>query len=116
MTISPFWKATGERMLRGGVAAVFAAYVGGTVIFDVTNIHTLKQVLVLALGGAFSALALSLGGNAVSGNGPSFTKQEVVTPAPPTNQAGVVNVDVLLILTILNTIGIAILLFHGRFH
>lgn len=73
-----FWKATGERAIRGAFAAVFAAYVAGDLIFDVTNIHTLNQVLTLALGGAFSAAALSIIGNAKSGNGPSFTRAEVV--------------------------------------
>lgn len=73
-----FWKATAERALRGAVAALFAAWVAGDLIFDVTNIHTLNQVLTLALGGAFSAAALSIAGNGVSGNGPSFTRAEVV--------------------------------------
>lgn len=73
-----FWRATGERVLRGAGAALFAAYVAGDLIFDVTNVHTLNQVLVLAAGGAFSALVLSLAGNGVSKNGPSFTSDEVV--------------------------------------
>lgn len=78
-----FWRATVERMIRGAVAAVFAAYVAGDLVFDVTNIHTLNQVLVLLLGGAFSALALSLGGGAYSKNGPAFTRAEVVPATPP---------------------------------
>jgi hypothetical protein len=82
--MSPFWKATLERVVRGAVAAVFAAYVAGDVVFDVTNIHTLNQVLVLAIGGAFSALALSLGVNAVNGgSGPALNGSENVTPPPP---------------------------------
>lgn len=77
-----FWRATVERMVRGAVAAVFAAYVAGDLIFDVTNIHTVNQVLALALGGAVSALGLSAAGQAVSGNGPAFTSVEKTTPAP----------------------------------
>lgn len=75
---SNFWKAVTERAFRGAIAALFAAYVAGDLVFDVTNIHTLNQVLALALGGAVSALGLSLAGNAVSKNGPSFTRAEAV--------------------------------------
>jgi hypothetical protein len=103
-----FWTATGERALRGAVAAVFAAYVAGDVIFDVTNIHTLGQIAALALGGAFSAAALSVIGNGVSKNGPSFTRAEVVPESqipthtrPQAGQAGLLYVAILVVLLVI---------------
>jgi hypothetical protein len=85
-----FWRATAERALRGAVAAVFAAYVAGDLIFNVMNVHTWDQAGSLAVGGAFSAVALSIIGNAKSGNGPSFTRAEVVpeSQVPVANQRG----------------------------
>lgn len=87
---------------------MFAAYVAGDVLFDVTNIHTLAQVATLALGGAFSAVALSIIGNGVSKNGPSFTRAEVVPESeiptgtrPQAGEAGLVYILGVIFLVIL---------------
>lgn len=102
-----FWKATAERAVRGAVAALFAAYVAGDLIFDVTNVHTLQQVGVLVLGGAFSATALSIIGNGVSKNGPSFTSDEVVPESqipthtrPQAGQGGILYVLAVVVLIV----------------
>jgi hypothetical protein len=77
-----FWKATGERMVRGAIAALVAAYLAGNIVFDTTNI-TAENVLALAFGGAVSALALALGVQGVKKNGPALTDAEVLNPPPP---------------------------------
>jgi hypothetical protein len=72
-----------ERAWRGAVAAEVGAYVAGNLVFDTTNIgFTLDNVVSIAIGGIVSALGLSAVGNAVSGNGPAFTKQEKVVKTP----------------------------------
>lgn len=109
-----FWRATAERALRGAVAAVFAAYVAGDVVFDVTHIHTLNQILALAAGGAFSAAALSVIGNGVSKNGPSFTSAEVVPDSQVVDQRGDVGSPLLFILAAVGLIVIVLLLVGHR--
>lgn len=74
-----FWKSLAERAIRGAAAAEVGAYVAGNLVFDTTNIDfTLENFLAIAVGGAVSAFGLSVAGNAVSKNGPSFTRAEVV--------------------------------------
>jgi hypothetical protein len=73
-----------ERVWRGAVAAEVAVYVSGNLVFDVTHVGvSLEHILAIAVGGAASALGLSVAGNVVSGNGPSFTKAEQVVTPPP---------------------------------
>lgn len=77
-----FWQATVERMVRGAAVAVGAAYFAGDVVFDALNVSTWQDVGSLAIGGAFGSLVLAFAGNAVSGNGPAFSKSEEVVPKP----------------------------------
>lgn len=83
MWTKDFWRATAERVVQGAALAVFAAYFGGDVIFNTLQVNTWVDVLSTAGAGAFGALVLSLAGNAVSGNGPAFTRVEVVDPNGP---------------------------------
>lgn len=85
MTLSPFIRATGERMVRGAIAAEVGAYLAGNIVFNATSIGvTLNNVLAIGVGGAVSALALSLGINATNGgNGPALTNAENVAPTTP---------------------------------
>jgi hypothetical protein len=78
-----FWKVTAERVIRGGVAGISAVWLAGDVVFDVTNVNSWGDIGSAFAGGAFSALVLSLGGNAVSGNGPAFTENEQIIPPQP---------------------------------
>jgi len=78
-----FWKAVVERMVRGAAVAVGAVWLGGDVVFDSFNLHTWSQVGNLALSGAFLALILSVGGNAITKSGPSFNNSETTNPPPP---------------------------------
>lgn len=70
-------KVYGERAVRGAVAALVAVYVSGNLVFDSTNVSgSLEHILVLAVGGAASALGLSVAGNAITKSGPSFNNSE----------------------------------------
>lgn len=80
MWTKKFWKAVGERIIRGAAAGVSAGYLAGDVVFDAFNVNTWADIGSLAIGGAFSALVFSLIGNAVTGNGPALTKIETVDP------------------------------------
>lgn len=75
-----FWKVVAERVIRGAVAGVSAVWLAGDVVFDVTNVNSWQDIGSAAVGGAFSALILSLGGNAVTKNGPAFTRNEQIMP------------------------------------
>lgn len=79
-----FWEATAERMFRGAVAAEVGAYLAGNVVFDTTNIKgTLENVLAIGAGGAFSALAISLGVQKLKKNGPALVGAEILNPPTP---------------------------------
>lgn len=73
-----FWKATLERMLRG-FAIGMTLVIGIEDRFNVFEADWTKA-LGYGLGGAFLSLLLSLTGNAVSGNGPSFSQTEQIGP------------------------------------
>lgn len=73
-----FWRATVERMVRG--FAIGALIPLGGEALDVLNGLDWQNVLGLGGGGALLSLLLSLAGNAVSGNGPSFSQTEQVGP------------------------------------
>lgn len=73
-----FLRATAERVIRGAIVAVAAAYFGGDLLFDAFNVNTWRDVASLALSGAFSSLLLSIGGQALTGNGPAFTNNETL--------------------------------------
>lgn len=76
-------KAFIERGIRGGIAALVAVYVSGNLVFDTTHVSgSLEHIVVLFIGGAASALGLSVAGQAVSKNGPAFTRSERTTNAP----------------------------------
>lgn len=83
MWTSEFWKATGERVIRGAVVAVAGVYVGGDLVFDLFQVDTWRDIGSLAVSGAFTSLLLSLVGNAISGNGPAFVNSEVLSPPAP---------------------------------
>lgn len=74
-----FWKATVERMVRGFAIAALTAL--GADAVDVIGGLDWLNVLGFGGGGALLSLLMSLAGNAVSGNGPSFTATEQVDPA-----------------------------------
>lgn len=78
MWTKAFWKATAERMIRGAAVTVAAVFFGGDLVFDSFNFDTWEQFFSLAVAGALGSLVLSLAGNSVSGNGPSFTTDEKV--------------------------------------
>lgn len=80
MWTKQFWKAVGERIIRGAAAGISAGYFAGDVVFDAFNVNTWGDIGSLAIGGAFSALVLSLIGNAVTGNGPALSKVETLDP------------------------------------
>lgn len=81
---SAFVKATAERMVRAGIAALVAVYLAGNLVFDTTHVQSsLENILAIFVGGAVSALALSLGVQAVTKNGPALTGAEQVVPEPP---------------------------------
>lgn len=83
MWTKDFWKATAERVIQGGAAAVAAGFFGGDVIFNALNVSTWLDVLSLFIGGGVSMLIFSLAGNAVSKTGPAFNSVETIDPAPP---------------------------------
>lgn len=74
-----FWKATAERVIQGGAAAVAAGFFGGDVIFNALNVSTWLDVTSLFVGGGFSMLVFSLAGNAFSKTGPAFNSTETIT-------------------------------------
>jgi hypothetical protein len=69
-----------ERVLRGAAAGVSAGFLAGDVVFNTFDVNTWADIGALALGGAFSALVLSIVGQATTGNGPALTKQETTEP------------------------------------
>lgn len=78
-----FWKATAERVLRGGAAALGGALVAGDWAMDIMNVNTLEKGATIFIGGAVTSLLFSLaGGKFGSGDGPSFTGTEVLDPPP----------------------------------
>lgn len=84
MKLNPFVKATAERMVRAGVAAEVAVYLAGNLVFDTTNVGgSIENIIAIFVGGAVSALALSLGVQVTRGNGPALTSAEQVVPEPP---------------------------------
>jgi hypothetical protein len=80
MWTKKFWKATAERCVRGGAVAVFGAYFGADKVFDVMNVNTLADAGALYVSGAVGSLLLCLIGGAMTGDGPSITNQEELTP------------------------------------
>jgi hypothetical protein len=114
MTLNPYVKAVGQRMIRAAASAMLSvAVVGGGVLnaFDAdwTN------VVGVGAGAAFVSLLLSLSGQLTTGNGPAFGDVEQVAPAyepdPPAGEHGTVELlSVLLILTVVNTICVVLLL------
>jgi hypothetical protein len=102
-----FWKATGERCVRGAIAALVGAYVAGNLVFDTTNIGvTLNNVLAIAFGGAVSALLLALGVQGVKKNGPALTGAETLSDQPRARhlEAGRVALGLVLVVTVLGAV------------
>jgi hypothetical protein len=112
-----FWKSVTERALRGAAAAEVGAYVAGNLVFDATDIKlTISNFLAIAVGGAVSAFGLSVVGNAVTKNGPSFTDSEVLSPPAPDptpDERGEVDLSLGLLIAIL--LGVVLLLFRVKF-
>lgn len=81
MWTKSYWQAVGERMIRGGAIAVATAFFVGDQALNALEIEWI-DVGGFFLGGAFTSLVFSLGGNAISGNGPSFTRKEEINPNP----------------------------------
>lgn len=74
-----FWLATGERVVRGAIAALAGVYLTGNLVFDTTDVSgSLQHIASIAVGGAFSALLLSLGIQGAKRNGPALTGSEVL--------------------------------------
>jgi hypothetical protein len=74
-----FWKATGERCVRGGAAALGGALVAGDWVLDLVNLNSLGDGVTVFVGGALTSLLMSLAGNAFTGGGPSFANKETLT-------------------------------------
>ena len=111
--LPPFVQAVIERMVRGGIAGVVAGYVAGTLVFDTLNVHTFDQVASLFIGGAISALLISLGIQGATKKGPALTSAENLTPSPGQHklgQGGVVDAGLILLVYI--AIAVTLLLFR----
>lgn len=89
MFTAAFWKATFERMIRGGAIAAGAAW-SGDAVFNVMELTNLKDVASLFASGAILSGLLCLAGNFATKSGPSFNNSEVVPAevAPPPPVAG----------------------------
>lgn len=84
MWTKAFWKATGERVVRGAAVAMFAGFFGGDVTFDAMNVNTWQDFGALGVSGAVGSLLLCLIGGATSGDNPAspaLTGTETVDPA-----------------------------------
>lgn len=76
-----FWKATAERAVRAGAAALLALWVVGDGVLDIANLHVWWQALVIFISGAIvSVLASLVGGATDKTTGPSLFKTEVPNP------------------------------------
>lgn len=117
--LPPFVQAVIERMVRGGIAGVVAGYVAGTLVFDTLNVHTFGQVASLFIGGAVSALLISLGVQVgTKGKGPALTGVENLAPATSSAKHKPVQGgwgDAGLILLVYIAIAVTLLLFRVRF-
>lgn len=78
----PVVKATLERMWRGGVVAVAAAYVGGQLVLDdmsfQSGVHLVRVVATLFAAGAAGSLLLALGISVKTKTGPALNKAEQI--------------------------------------
>jgi hypothetical protein len=79
-----FWVATAERAIRTGAAAGAIELVGNAYQSVQLNALYIDWVRLVGfiIGGALISVLMSIGANAKTGNGPSFTSAEKVT-APP---------------------------------
>lgn len=81
-----FWRAAGERMMRGagiGGLLYLGDQFGDVVAAGALNAFDLRWALIgYMLGGALISLLFSLAGNASSGNGPAFNSVEVISAVP----------------------------------
>ena len=77
----PVVQATVERMVRGGIAAVFAAYVGGDLVLSIITIDTVQQAVGIFVSGAIASLLMALGINAKTKTGPAINKAESISKA-----------------------------------
>lgn len=83
MWTKAFWKAAGERMVRGGAAAVFSAFFVGDKAMNALNVNW-EDAGGLFVGGAIASLLFSLIGGATSGDqpaSPALVAPETVKPA-----------------------------------
>lgn len=117
--LPPFVQATIERMVRGGIAAVAAAYVAGSLILGTINVDTFHQVLGLFIGGAIASLLMALGVQVgTKGKGPALTGVENLAPATSSAKHKPVQGgwgDAGLILLVYIAIAVTLLLFRVRF-
>lgn len=77
MWTGAFWRATAERAIRGGAAAVLSLSVVGDGIMNAFEVNW-QEAGGVFIGGAVVSTLLSLVGGAVSGNGPAFNDTEQV--------------------------------------
>lgn len=112
MWTKAFWRATAERIIRGALVSVAAAYFGGDLVFDALNVNSWRDVGSLAITGAFASLLLSLGGNALTKSGPSFTDNEVLSPPAPKPPPEAGAVDVVLAILVVVLVVVVLLLFR----
>lgn len=71
----PLVKATVERMWRGGVVAVAAAYAGGQLDLNGINPDTITTAVGIFISGAIASLLLASGVTAVTGS-PAINRAE----------------------------------------
>lgn len=72
-----YWKATVERMIRGGAAATISTFVVGDQVMNAFTIDW-SEAGGLFLGGAAASMLFSLIGNAATGEGPAITHAETL--------------------------------------
>ena len=96
----PIVQTTVEHMIRGGIAAVAAAYLGGDLVLSVINVDTFNQALGLFLSGAVASLLMALGVNAKTGTGPAVNKYESYDGQAPAED-GQANIVYLLLAVLL---------------
>lgn len=115
--LPPFVQATIERMIRGGIAAVAAAYVAGNLILGTINVDTFHQVLGLFIGGAIASLLMALGVQGLTKKGPALTSAENLTATSSAKHKPVQGGwgDAGLILLVYIAIAVTLLLFRVRF-
>lgn len=112
--LNPTVKATIERMWRGGLVAVVAAYAGGVIDLNGINPDTIQAALGIFVSGAVASLLLALGISASTGTGPALNKGEQLPKKAAKNQGGAINIAVSEILLFVLTLVVVLWWFGVR--